>query len=47
MPGVGTCGPQLAASLLNLLFDAEDGASMFLQNAGELLPELMVLHLRR
>jgi hypothetical protein len=46
MPGVNTCGPVLVVFLLDLLFDTEDGANIFLQN-DELLPELMALHLRR
>jgi hypothetical protein len=30
--------------LLGLLFDPEDGSSMFFQNTGELLPDYMVKH---
>jgi hypothetical protein len=47
MPGVSTCGLLLAVFLFDLLFDAEDGVNMFLQNDGELRPELRALHLRR
>jgi hypothetical protein len=47
MLGVSTCGLLLAVFLFDLLFDAEDGVSMFLQNDGELLQELMALHLQK
>jgi hypothetical protein len=45
--GVGVCPTQAALTfyhLLGLLFDPEDGGSMFLQNTGELLPNYMVEH---
>jgi hypothetical protein len=44
MPSVSTCGLLCADFLFGLLFDVEDGADMCLQH-GELLPQLMVLHL--
>jgi hypothetical protein len=47
MPGVSTCRLLLGVFLLDSLFDTEDGANMFLQNGGELISELMVVHPRR
>jgi hypothetical protein len=37
----------IAGFFLGLLFNPEDGSSMFLQNIGELLPDYAALHSRR
>jgi hypothetical protein len=38
------CNLLLAGILISLLFDPEDGGSMFLQNIGSLLSDYLALH---